>query len=164
MCAEGIKKTPESFTVPVCVSYVNSLPSGTIQILTTAQTFRQRISHHPIVLVAHGAVTKSKDTTTELHSARCCEFTSLTMQNAASGMSTQFLVTPPEFCITSCLISLWQRPHQSHTIQLFLPRRLSHEFRAHDFHKLHDLWSQKWFRHQVGGVRVRAHHLRDEPL
>ena len=40
--------------------------------------------------------TNSKDTTMKLHSARCCESTSFTMQKAASGMSTQFPATPPE--------------------------------------------------------------------
>ena len=32
----------------------------------------------------------------------------------------------------------------------------------YDFHKLH--WSWLWFRHQVGGVYVRTHLLRDEPF
>ena len=70
-------------------------PSSTcrIQILTS----RQRNSHHPTALVAYGAVTNSMDTTIKLHSAHCYESIRLTMQKAASGMSTQFLGTPPEF-------------------------------------------------------------------
>ena len=48
-------------SAPLCVICQYS-PSGTcrIQILTTVQTFRQRISLHPKVLVADGDVTNSK--------------------------------------------------------------------------------------------------------
>ena len=86
--------------VRLCVICQHS-SSGTcrIQILTTAQTFPPRISHYPTVLVAYRAVTNSKDTTIKLHSTGCCEPTSLTMQKAASTMSTQFPVTTPEFCL-----------------------------------------------------------------
>ena len=72
----------------LCVTCQHS-PSGTcqIQILTTVQTFRQRFSHPPRVLVAHDAVTNSKGTTIKLHSACCFESTSLTMQQAATRMS-----------------------------------------------------------------------------
>ena len=72
----------------LCVTCQHS-PSGTcqIQILTTVQTFRHQFSHPPQVLVAHGAVTNSKDTTIKVHSACCFDSTSLTMQQAASGMS-----------------------------------------------------------------------------
>ena len=58
-------------------------------------------SHHPAVLDTYGAATNSKDITIKLHSARCCVSTSLTMQTAASGMSTQFHVTPTEFCLSA---------------------------------------------------------------
>ena len=61
----------------LCVICQHS-PSGTcrIQILTAVQTFRQRISHYPVVLDTCGAATNSKDTTIKLHSARCCVVTS----------------------------------------------------------------------------------------
>ena len=63
------------------------------------QALRQRSSHHPIVLVTYGAAINSKGTTIKLHSARCYESTSLTMQKAAGGMLTQFHSSPPEFCL-----------------------------------------------------------------
>ena len=61
----------------LCVICQHS-PSGTcrIQILTIVQTLQQRIAHHPLVLVACGAVTNSKGTTIKLHPARCCELAS----------------------------------------------------------------------------------------
>ena len=65
MCPERNRKSQESSTVPVCVSYVNSTP----RVLTTVETFRQRISHHPVVPDNYGAVTNGKDTTIKLHSA-----------------------------------------------------------------------------------------------
>ena len=139
---EGILKSQESFTVPVHVSCVHTDPDN-------CSNISARISLHPVVLVAHGAVTNSEDTTIKLHSARCCESPVSTEQKAAFKDATQFPATPPEFC-TPCQNQLHNcefpqvpfRCGSGRTLS-FSPSRPPNprEFTAHGFHKLHDLWS-----------------------